>query len=41
MNESLSLTYLVGAVIVPPTSLILLGLLGLGLRADGPRSAAR
>ena len=28
MNESLSLTYLVGAVVVPPTSLILLGLLG-------------
>jgi uncharacterized SAM-binding protein YcdF (DUF218 family) len=32
----LSLTYLVGAVLVPPTSLILLGLLGLGLRRRRP-----
>jgi uncharacterized SAM-binding protein YcdF (DUF218 family) len=29
MNEYLSFTYLVGAVVLPPTSLILLGLLGL------------
>jgi uncharacterized SAM-binding protein YcdF (DUF218 family) len=36
MNESLSLTYLVGGVIVPPASLILLGLLGLGLRRRRP-----
>jgi len=36
MTESLSLTYLVGAVIVPPTSLILLGLLGWGLRRSRP-----
>jgi len=32
VSELPSLTYLVGAVLVPPTSLILLGLLGLGLR---------
>jgi uncharacterized SAM-binding protein YcdF (DUF218 family) len=32
----LSPTYLVGAVLVPPTSLILLGLLGLGLRRRRP-----
>lgn len=31
MNEYLSLTYLVGAVLVPPASLILLALLGLAL----------
>jgi uncharacterized SAM-binding protein YcdF (DUF218 family) len=36
MNESLSLTYLLGGVIVPPASLILLGLLGLGLRRRRP-----
>jgi uncharacterized SAM-binding protein YcdF (DUF218 family) len=36
MTESLSFTYLVGAVVVPPTSLILLGLLGLGLRRSRP-----
>jgi uncharacterized SAM-binding protein YcdF (DUF218 family) len=36
MSESLSYTYLVGAVLVPPTSLILLGLLGLGLRRRRP-----
>ncbi len=32
MSGSLSLTYLVGAVVIPPASLILLGLLGLWLR---------
>jgi uncharacterized SAM-binding protein YcdF (DUF218 family) len=32
----LSVTYLVGALLVPPTSLILLGLLGLGLRRRRP-----
>jgi uncharacterized SAM-binding protein YcdF (DUF218 family) len=32
----LSLTYLVGAVLVPPTSLVLLGLLGLGLQRRRP-----
>ncbi len=32
----MSATYLVGAVIVPPTSLILLGLLGLGLQRRRP-----
>lgn len=31
MNESLSLTYLVGGVVVPPVSLVLLALLGLWL----------
>jgi len=36
MSESPSLTYLVGAVLVPPTSLILLGLLGLVLRRKRP-----
>jgi uncharacterized SAM-binding protein YcdF (DUF218 family) len=36
MNESLSYAYLVGAVLVPPTSLILLGLLGLVLRRKRP-----
>jgi uncharacterized SAM-binding protein YcdF (DUF218 family) len=36
LNESLSLTYLVGAVLVPPTSLILIGLLGLGLSRRWP-----
>jgi uncharacterized SAM-binding protein YcdF (DUF218 family) len=40
MNESLSLTYLVGAVIVPPASLILLGLLGLALRRRRPALGA-
>jgi uncharacterized SAM-binding protein YcdF (DUF218 family) len=32
----LSLTYLAGAVLVPPTSLVLLGLLGLGLQRRRP-----
>jgi uncharacterized SAM-binding protein YcdF (DUF218 family) len=36
LNESLSLTYLLGAVLVPPSSLILIGLLGLGLRRRWP-----
>ena len=36
MTESLSLTYLLGAVVVPPTSLILLGLLGWALRRRRP-----
>lgn len=36
MNEGPSLTYLAGAVIVPPVSLILLGLLGLVLRRRRP-----
>ncbi|MCU0964555.1 MAG: YdcF family protein [Burkholderiaceae bacterium] len=36
MSGSLSLSYLVGAVVVPPTSLILLGLLGLALRRRRP-----
>lgn len=36
MTESLSLTYLVGAVLVPPVSLILLGLLGWVLRRRRP-----
>jgi uncharacterized SAM-binding protein YcdF (DUF218 family) len=40
LNESLSLTYLVGAVMVPPTSLILIGLLGLGLRRRWPTIGA-
>ena len=35
--DALSLTYLAGAVIVPPSSLILLGLLGLALRRRRPR----
>jgi uncharacterized SAM-binding protein YcdF (DUF218 family) len=34
--DSLSLTYLIGAVVVPPTSLILLGLVGWGLRRRRP-----
>ena len=34
--DALSLTYLAGAVIVPPSSLILLGLLGLALRRRRP-----
>ena len=33
----MSATYLVGAVLVPPSSLILLGLLGLGLQRRWPR----
>ncbi len=37
MTDSLSLTYLAGAVLVPPTSLILLGLLGWSLRRRRPR----
>ena len=36
MNDTPSLTYLAGAVLVPPTSLILLGLLGLALRRRRP-----
>ena len=36
MSDAPSLTYLVGAVVVPPTSLILLGLLGLGLGRRRP-----
>ena len=36
MNDTPSLTYLAGAMLVPPTSLILLGLLGLGLRRRRP-----
>jgi uncharacterized SAM-binding protein YcdF (DUF218 family) len=38
--DSLSLTYLVGAVVVPPTSLILLGLVGWGLRRRRPMLGA-
>lgn len=37
MSDSPSLTYLVGAVVVPPTSLVLLGLLGLGLSRRRPK----
>lgn len=44
MNESLSLTYLVGGIVVPPVSLVLLALLGLLLvrrrRAFGVTLAA-
>ena len=36
MNDTPSLTYLAGAMLVPPTSLILLGLLGLALRRRRP-----
>jgi len=36
VSASPSLSYLVGAVVVPPTSLILLGLLGLALRRRRP-----
>jgi uncharacterized SAM-binding protein YcdF (DUF218 family) len=36
MNGAPSLTYLVGGVLVPPVSLILLGLLGLALRRRRP-----
>jgi uncharacterized SAM-binding protein YcdF (DUF218 family) len=36
MTDSLSFTYLLGAVVVPPASLILLGLLGLGLQRRRP-----
>lgn len=36
----MSFTYLVGAVLVPPTSLILLGLLGVGLRRRRPALGA-
>jgi uncharacterized SAM-binding protein YcdF (DUF218 family) len=40
MGESVSLTYLVGAVVVPPASLILLGLFGLALRRRHPAFGA-
>ncbi|HMO45206.1 MAG TPA: YdcF family protein [Rubrivivax sp.] len=40
MDPPPSLTYLLGAVIVPPSSLILLGLLGLGLRRRWPALGA-
>ena len=40
MNGSLSLTYLAGGVIVPPVSLILLGLLGWALRRRRPALGA-
>jgi uncharacterized SAM-binding protein YcdF (DUF218 family) len=40
MNGSPSLTYLGAAVLVPPTSLILLGLLGLALRRRRPGLSA-
>lgn len=40
MNGAPSLTYLVGGVIVPPVSLILLGLLGLALRRRRPAFGA-
>jgi uncharacterized SAM-binding protein YcdF (DUF218 family) len=36
LSDAPSLTYLVGAVVVPPTSLILLGLLGMGLSRRRP-----
>jgi uncharacterized SAM-binding protein YcdF (DUF218 family) len=36
VNDAPSLTYLAGAVIVPPTSLVLLGLLGVALRRRRP-----
>jgi uncharacterized SAM-binding protein YcdF (DUF218 family) len=40
MNGAPSLTYLVGGVVVPPVSLVLLGLLGLGLRRRRPAFGA-
>lgn len=36
MSDAPSLTYLVGAVVVPPTPLVLLGLVGLGLQRRRP-----
>lgn len=39
MNGSFSLTYLAAGVVVPPVSLILLGLVGLGLRRRRPAVA--
>jgi uncharacterized SAM-binding protein YcdF (DUF218 family) len=40
VSDAPSLTYLVGAVVVPPTSLVLLGLLGLALRRRHPTAGA-